>query len=124
MIFRQLFDPASSTCIHFLGDPATGKALVVDTVLEGWQRDAALLRDVPVVTVCRSGARSAQAAYCCRRPASSGWRTSRRRRHVARGRRAPPGHVGIGLFYPRCSAPSTKVLIRLSRPPALSLPCT
>jgi len=46
MIFRQLFDPASSTYTYLLGDPATGEALVVDPVLEHWQRDAALLREL------------------------------------------------------------------------------
>jgi len=46
MIFRQLFDPASSTYTYLLGDPASGEALVVDPVLEHWQRDAALLREL------------------------------------------------------------------------------
>jgi sulfur dioxygenase len=54
MIFRQLFDPASSTYTYLLGDPVSGEALVVDPVLEHWQRDAALLRELrltPVATI-------------------------------------------------------------------------
>ena len=46
MIFRQLFDPASSTYSYLLGDEATGEALLVDSVLENWQRDAALTREL------------------------------------------------------------------------------
>jgi sulfur dioxygenase len=54
MIFRQLFDPASSTYTYVLGDPASGEAVVVDPVLEHRQRDAALLRELrltPVATI-------------------------------------------------------------------------
>lgn len=54
MIFRQLFDPASSTYTYLLGDTASGEALIVDPVLEHWQRDAALLRELgltPVATL-------------------------------------------------------------------------
>ena len=54
VIFRQLFDPTSSTYTYLLGDPASGEALIVDPVLENWQRDAALLRELrltPVVTL-------------------------------------------------------------------------
>ncbi len=54
MIFRQLFDPSSSTYTYVLGDPSSGEALVVDPVLEHRQRDAALLRELglkPVVTI-------------------------------------------------------------------------
>ena len=54
MIFRQLFDPTSSTYTYVLGDPASGQAVVVDPVLEHRQRDAALLRELrlaPVATL-------------------------------------------------------------------------
>jgi sulfur dioxygenase len=54
MIFRQLFDPASSTYTYLLGDAASGEALIVDPVLEHWQRDAALLSELglrPVATL-------------------------------------------------------------------------
>jgi sulfur dioxygenase len=46
MIFRQLFDPTSSTYTYVLGDAASGEALIVDPVLEHWQRDAALVREL------------------------------------------------------------------------------
>ncbi len=46
MIFRQLFDPASSTYTYLLGDAASGEAIIVDPVLEHWQRDAALSREL------------------------------------------------------------------------------
>jgi sulfur dioxygenase len=54
VIFRQLFDPTSSTYTYILGDPAAGEALIVDPVLEHRQRDAALLRELhlrPVATL-------------------------------------------------------------------------
>lgn len=54
MIFRQLFDPTSSTYTYILGDPASGEAVVVDPVLEHRQRDAALLRELrlaPAATI-------------------------------------------------------------------------
>jgi sulfur dioxygenase len=54
MIFRQLFDPVSSTFTYLLGDTSSGEALIVDPVLEHWQRDAALLQELglrPVTTL-------------------------------------------------------------------------
>ncbi len=51
MIFRQLFDQTSSTYTYVLGDAAAGEALIVDPVLENWQRDAALLRELRVAPV-------------------------------------------------------------------------
>src|SRR5690242_8006816 len=44
MIFRQLFDPASSTYTYLLADG--GEAVLVDPVLEQARRDAALLREL------------------------------------------------------------------------------
>ncbi len=46
MIFRQLFDAASSTYTYVLGDPRSKDAVIVDPVLEHRQRDAALLREL------------------------------------------------------------------------------
>ncbi len=43
MLFRQLFDPASSTYTYLLADAATRRALLVDTVFEQYERDRALL---------------------------------------------------------------------------------
>jgi sulfur dioxygenase len=39
MIFRQLFEPVSSTYTYLLGCPETGQAILIDTVLPTWQRD-------------------------------------------------------------------------------------
>jgi len=43
MIFRQLFDAASSTYTYLLGDPASGEAVIIDTVFEQHLRDHALI---------------------------------------------------------------------------------
>src|SRR5437868_11222772 len=44
MIFRQLFDPASSTFTYVLGDEATRRAVIIDPVLEQRARDLEVLR--------------------------------------------------------------------------------
>jgi glyoxylase-like metal-dependent hydrolase (beta-lactamase superfamily II)/rhodanese-related sulfurtransferase len=46
IVFRQLFDATSSTYTYLLGDAPSGAALIVDPVLEQWQRDAALTREL------------------------------------------------------------------------------
>jgi glyoxylase-like metal-dependent hydrolase (beta-lactamase superfamily II) len=46
LVFRQLFDPQSSTYTYLLGDAATGEALLIDTVFEHVRRDTALLREL------------------------------------------------------------------------------
>lgn len=46
LIFRQLFDPVSSTYTYLLGDPASGEALIIDPVFEHQRRDVALLREL------------------------------------------------------------------------------
>ncbi len=46
MIFRQLFDPESSTYTYLLGDEATHKALLIDTVLEHVDRDLQVVREL------------------------------------------------------------------------------
>ena len=54
LIFRQLFDSTSSTYTYVLGESRSGEALIVDPVLEHWQRDAAVLRELglrPVTTL-------------------------------------------------------------------------
>lgn len=43
MIFRQLFEPLSSTYTYLLGCEETGQALLVDPVLPAWERDLATL---------------------------------------------------------------------------------
>jgi sulfur dioxygenase len=39
MIFRQLFEPVSSTYTYLLGCPDTGQAILIDPVLPAWERD-------------------------------------------------------------------------------------
>jgi glyoxylase-like metal-dependent hydrolase (beta-lactamase superfamily II)/rhodanese-related sulfurtransferase len=46
MIFRQLFDPESSTYTYLLGDEATREAALIDPVLEQLPRDLAVLREL------------------------------------------------------------------------------
>ncbi len=46
LIFRQLFDPTSSTYTYLLGDSASGEALIIDPVFEHERRDLALLREL------------------------------------------------------------------------------
>lgn len=48
MIFRQLFDPTSSTYTYLIGDRASREAIIIDPVLEQWQRDAALILETHV----------------------------------------------------------------------------
>ena len=49
-VFRQLFDPTSSTYTYLLGDTgsdaATGEAVLIDPVFEQTRRDAAMLREL------------------------------------------------------------------------------
>ncbi len=46
MIFRQLFDPQSSTYTYLLADNATREALLIDPVFELARRDAALIDEL------------------------------------------------------------------------------
>jgi len=46
MLFRQLFDAASSTYTYLLADEQTREAVLIDTVFEQHARDAALLREL------------------------------------------------------------------------------
>ena len=46
MIFRQLFDPQSSTYTYLLADSATHEALLIDPVFEHARRDAALVEEL------------------------------------------------------------------------------
>src|ERR1700740_1699802 len=43
LIFRQLFDPQSSTYSYLLGDARTREAVLIDPVFEQVRRDAALV---------------------------------------------------------------------------------
>jgi glyoxylase-like metal-dependent hydrolase (beta-lactamase superfamily II)/rhodanese-related sulfurtransferase len=46
LIFRQLFDPQSSTYSYLLGDSETRDAVLVDPVFEQMRRDAALIHEL------------------------------------------------------------------------------
>ena len=46
MIFRQLFDPQSSTYTYLLADAASREAVLIDPVFEQARRDAALVKEL------------------------------------------------------------------------------
>src|SRR5260370_36657007 len=46
LVFRQLFDPQSSTYTYLLGDRPSGHAVLIDPVFEQVRRDAALLGEL------------------------------------------------------------------------------
>src|SRR6516164_3765554 len=46
LVFRQLFDPTSSTYTYLLGDSTTGEAVLIDPVFEQVRRDAALVSEL------------------------------------------------------------------------------
>ena len=46
MIFRQLFDPQSSTYSYLLGDARSGEAVLIDPVFEQARRDRALIAEL------------------------------------------------------------------------------
>ena len=51
LIFRQLFDPQSSTYSYLLGDGGTGEAILIDPVFEQAARDAALVGELGLTLV-------------------------------------------------------------------------
>jgi glyoxylase-like metal-dependent hydrolase (beta-lactamase superfamily II)/rhodanese-related sulfurtransferase len=52
MLFRQLFDPASSTYTYLLADEAGRDALLIDPVFEQFERDRALVRELGLTLRC------------------------------------------------------------------------
>ena len=52
MLFRQLFDPVSSTYTYLLADPKARAAVLVDPVFEQAQRDSALIRELGLELRC------------------------------------------------------------------------
>lgn len=52
LIFRQLFDPQSSTYTYLLADSDARQALLIDPVFEEVRRDRALLRELDLKLVC------------------------------------------------------------------------
>src|SRR5207253_8189879 len=51
LVFRQLFDPQSSTYTYLLGDRPSGAALLIDPVFEQVRRGAALLGELGLTLV-------------------------------------------------------------------------
>lgn len=52
MIFRQLFEPQSSTYTYLLGDPASGRALLIDPVIETAEQELALVQELGLTLAC------------------------------------------------------------------------
>ena len=52
MIFRQLFDPQSSTYTYLLADSATREAVLIDPVFDHARRDAALIEELGLKLLC------------------------------------------------------------------------
>jgi len=51
LIFRQLFDPHSSTYSYLLGDPRSCETVLIDPVFEQARRDAALIQELDLKLV-------------------------------------------------------------------------
>ena len=51
LVFRQLFDPQSSTYTYLLGDRRNGEAVLIDPVFEQMRRDAALIDELGLALV-------------------------------------------------------------------------
>lgn len=52
MIFRQLFEPVSSTYTYLVGCDVTGQAALIDPVLETVERDLDLVRSLGLTLAC------------------------------------------------------------------------
>jgi len=52
MIFRQLFEPVSSTYTYLVGCEQTGEAMLIDPVLETVERDLGVIRDLGLRLEC------------------------------------------------------------------------
>ena len=46
MLFRQLFDQDSSTYTYLLADEQSGEAVLIDPVIEQFERDRTLLEEL------------------------------------------------------------------------------
>ena len=52
MIFRQLFEPVSSTYTYLVGCEQTGQAALIDPVLESVERDLNIIRELGLTLAC------------------------------------------------------------------------
>jgi sulfur dioxygenase len=46
MIFRQLFEPLSSTHTYLIGCETTGQAILIDPVYPAWERDLSVINSL------------------------------------------------------------------------------
>jgi len=120
VIFRQLFDPQSSTYTYLLADPATRQAVLIDPVFEQARRDVALVDELGLKLLWtldthvhadhvtgawllreRLGSRifigAASGAEGADRYIKPGERVELGKRHLEA--RATPGHTGGCLTY-------------------------
>jgi sulfur dioxygenase len=120
MIFRQLFDPQSSTYTYLLADDASRQAILIDPVFEQEKRDAALVEELGLKLIWtlethvhadhvtgawlfreRLGSRialsAAGGAEGADRPLAHGDRIEFGKRHLEV--RATPGHTNGCLTY-------------------------
>jgi sulfur dioxygenase len=120
LVFRQLFDPPSSTYTYLLGDSSTGDAVIIDPVFENVRRDLALLHELDLRLItsldthvhadhvtaawllkqrCGSTIALSQAAQAANvdRPLLDGDRVPFGSRHLEV--RATPGHTSGCLTY-------------------------
>lgn len=52
MIFRQLYEPESSTYTYLLADPQTRQAVLLDPVIETVERGLAVLQEMELTLAC------------------------------------------------------------------------
>ncbi|CAG0999777.1 sulfur dioxygenase [Burkholderiales bacterium] len=83
LVFRQLFDAASSTYTYLLGDPATRQAVLIDTVFEQHLRDRALVGelDLRLVAVVDTHCHADHVTGAWRMQQSTGCRIGASRRY-------------------------------------------
>src|SRR5713101_2721098 len=93
MIFRQLFDPQTSTYTYLLADAASREAVLIDPVFEQARRDAALLEELGLrlAVAAASGAEGADLYLRASEQIAFG------KQHLEA--RATPGHTGGCTTY-------------------------
>ena len=52
MLFKQLFEPVSSTYTYVLGCPETGQAILIDPVVNAIDRDLQVLQELGLTRQC------------------------------------------------------------------------
>ncbi len=120
VIFRQLFDPDSSTYTYLLADVATREAMIIDPVYEQVRRDAALLDELGLAlrfslethihadhvtgawslkqrTGCRNAVSAASGAECADRYLEHGEKIHFGNHYLEA--RATPGHTNGCMTY-------------------------